>query len=260
MSVLTYSMQSSKNDLPVSSEELATRYFFGIPIKDPNGNIMTDENIAFYIKAATLSFEGLLNIKLTKQVIEENLPYKLNEYQSWGFIPTSFPIIEIGGLTGFLGNIEQVKYPLTWLSIKRSNDPTAMHRMMYIVPTAGTPDHESITYSGISPHVGWFGQQQIPNYWTVRYCTSFNILPEDILDAIGKLAAINIFHQLGDIILGAGIASQSLGIDGLSQSISTTSSATNAGYGARIGGYLTDLKQARIDLKNKYDGSALTVG
>jgi len=76
---------------------------------------------------------------------------------------------------------------------------------------------------------------------------------------IGKLAAINIFHQLGDIILGAGIASQSLGIDGLSQSISTTSSATNAGYGARITGYLADLKQARVDLKNKYDGNALTV-
>lgn len=252
-------MQSSKNDLPVSSEELANRYFFGIPIKDPSGNIMTDENIAFYIKAATLSVEGLLNIKLVKQVIEENLPHRINEYKKWGFIGTSFPVIKAGALTGFLGNIEQIKFPATWLSVKKSNDPTATHRMIHIVPTVGAVSHESVVYSGLSPHVGWFGQSQIPNYWTIRYCTSFNSLPEDILDVIGKLAAINIFHQLGDIILGAGIASQSLGIDGLSQSISTTSSATNAGYGARITGYLADLKQARVDLKNKYDGNALTV-
>ena len=260
MPTLSYTVQSSKNRLPISSEELASRYFFGIPIKDQSGNVMSDENLAFFIQAATESIEGFLNIKLNKQVISEKLSYNLNEYRSWGYIPTSFPVLAVGGLLGFLGKTEQIKFPETWLSFKESTDPTAAQRMVNIVPTVGAVDQSSVVYSGISPHVGWFGQQQIPQYWTIIYCTSFNILPADIADAIGKLAAINIYHQLGDIILGAGIASQSIGIDGLSQSISTTSSATNAGYGARITGYLADLKQARVDMKNKYSALGLTAG
>jgi len=260
MAQIAYSLQSSKNDLSISPEELANRYFFGIPIKDQSGNVMSSDNISFYIRAGTESMEGLLNLKLTKQVVAENLSYMLNEYRSWGFISTSFPVLAVGALSGFLGKTEQIKFPIGWLAIKTSTDPTAAQRIVNIVPTVGQVESTSVVYSGISPHVGWFGQQTIPRYWTLTYCTSFDVLPEDILDAIGKLAAMNIFHQLGDIILGAGIASQSLGIDGLSQSISTTSSATNAGYGARITGYITDLKQARTDLKNKYDGIAFTVG
>jgi len=259
MATLSYSLKSSKNDLPISPEELANRYFFGIPIKDPNGTVMNNANIGFYINAAVQSIEGLLNIKLTKQVIEESLSYHLNDYASWGYIPTSFPVLKAGGLAGFLGKVQQVKFPAQWLSVKRTNDPTGAHRKIQIVPTSGNVEHGSVEYSGISQYMGWFGQQTIPDYWTVKYCTSFDIIPADIADAVGKLAAINIFHQLGDIILGAGIASQSIGIDGLSQSISTTSSATNAGYGARVTGYLADLKQARTDLKNKYDGIALSI-
>ena len=76
--------------------------------------------------------------------------------------------------------------------------------------------------------------------------------------AIGKTAAINIFHIAGDLILGAGIASFSLGVDGLSQSISSTSSATNAGYGARILGYQDDIKKMMPILQAKYGGFTVT--
>ena len=257
MSRLVYKVRSSKNDLPLSAEQLAERYFFGITLTDQSNNQMTNQSIEFYIKAAIKSIEGHLNIKLKKQIIEESLSYNLNDYKSWGFLPTSYPVLQPHSLQGFLGKIEQVNFPTEWLSAKKSNDPTSAHRAIYIIPTVGNTNHNSVVYSGITPHMGWFGRKTIPNYWTVKYCTSFDIVPEDILDFVGKLAAINIFHQLGDIILGAGIASQSVGLDGLSQSISTTSSATNAGYGARVTGYIDDLKRMKVDLKNKYDGISL---
>lgn len=259
MPKISYSLKSTKNDLPISPEQLAGRYFFGIPINDPNGNVMTNENIGFHIRAAMESIEGFLNLKLTKQVMEESLGYHINDYKHWGFIPTSFPVLKAGALLGFLGNVQQIEYPREWLSVKKTTDPTGLHRMISLVPNAGSPETNSVAYSGISPHMGWFGRQTIPNYWTVRYVTSFERIPEDILDVIGKLASINIFHQLGDIILGAGIASQSIGIDGLSQSISTTSSATNAGYGARITGYLDDLKLSKPALKEKYGSMTLGI-
>lgn len=59
-------------------------------------------------------------------------------------------------------------------------------------------------------------------------------VPADVLDAVGNFASRNALNIAGDLIAGAGIASKSVSQDGLSQSINTTSSATNSGYGARI--------------------------
>ena len=59
-------------------------------------------------------------------------------------------------------------------------------------------------------------------------------LPADLKHAIGiKGATLLLLHVAGDLILGAGIASQSLSVDGLSQNIDTTSSAMYNGYSAR---------------------------
>jgi hypothetical protein len=59
-------------------------------------------------------------------------------------------------------------------------------------------------------------------------------LPADLKQAIGiKGATLLLLHVAGDLILGAGIASQSLSVDGLSQSVGTTSSAMYSGYSSR---------------------------
>ena len=73
-----------------------------------------------------------------------------------------------------------------------------------------------------------------------------------LIKAVGLLTAITPLDIAGDLIAGAGIASFSVGVDGLSQSIGTTSSATNAGYGARIISYQKQLKELMHILKAKY--------
>ena len=55
------------------------------------------------------------------------------------------------------------------------------------------------------------------------------------------------------LIIGAGIANQSLSIDGLSQSIGTTSSAENSGYSARIKSYQTEIKETVGRIRLVYD-------
>jgi hypothetical protein len=261
MPLLQYDINSSKNDgLPMSPSELESTYFFGIPLVDPNGNRMSESDLTFAIKSAMEEMEGTLNIKMTKQVIQETQSYHINDYRSWGFIPTSYPVKCAGKLSGFMGKQEQVIYPPEWLMAKKTNDGIGYHRSMYLIPTTGTPTNgsNSVVYSGVAPHFGHWGASNIPHYWNVTYITSFDRMPEDILNAMGKLAAINVFHQLGDIILQPGIASQSIGIDGLSTSISTTSSATNAGFGARVTGYIADLKRTIPLLKSKYGGIIFT--
>lgn len=245
---------SGKTKYPLSPQDMKDRYFFGIEIIDQQGNPMPDETINSFIEFAVTEIEGYLDVKLSTQIVKETLDYNINDWRGWGYIPVQFPVLEVYSLKGKVGGVEQIEFPKSWLSIKKSTDPYAPHRKIHIVPNIGSAVSGEVAYSGITPHLGWFNMKTIPDYWVIEYCTSFKKIPPDIVDFVGRLASINIFHNLGDIILGAGIASQSIGIDGLSQSISTTSSATNAGYGSRIIGYVDDMKRGLPKLKQKYLG------
>ena len=260
MPTVAYNFPIERSDLPISATELVSRYFFGISLTDQRGNPISQESIDFHIESAVEQLEGYLNLKLSKQIIEESLHYYVDDFSEWSYLPVSYPVLKPHELVGLIANIVQLSYPADWLSAKSTNDPTGAHRSIFLVPGRGgvsVTGTGQATYAGIMPLSGWMAGKTIPNYWKVKYCTSFDKLPADLADAVGKYAAIGIFHQMGDIILGAGIASESISIDGLSQSISTTSSATNAGYGARVTGYLADLKLAMPRLKLKYDGMIL---
>ena len=84
-------------------------------------------------------------------------------------------------------------------------------------------------------------------------------MPMDLINLTGKLATFGPLGIAGDLILGAGIAAQSIGVDGLSQSISSTSSATNAGYGARIIQYQKEIADSVKKLKLVYDEIRMVV-
>src|SRR5690606_21040030 len=82
-----------------------------------------------------------------------------------------------------------------------------------------------------------------PNYWKQEYITGFDVIPIDIIQAIGIMAAINVFTIIQDSLLGgAGIASKSVGIDGLSQSVSLNSKGI---YANRIEQYSTMLDDGK---------------
>lgn len=258
MARLSFSCTWKQNELIVSPDELVENYLFGISLCDQDGHKMSNEQVKFYIQAATEEIEKDLDIKMMPQVIYESLDFFINEWKAWGYVRTSYPINKPFKLHGFIQDIKQIEYPTEWLSYRRTNDGVSQYRNLYIIPGVGQATTNSMVSSGITPHLGFFGNSHIPNYWRVEYCTGFHRVPRDLLDFISKLATLNIFHQLGDIILGAGIASQSIGIDGLSQSISSTSSATNAGYGARITGYLDSMKKSLPRLRAVYKGVTMT--
>ena len=82
--------------------------------------------------------------------------------------------------------------------------------------------------------------------WTV------DTLPAPIVRAVGLQASTLALGVAGDLIAGAGIASLSTSLDGLSQSVATTASATNAGYGARLGQFERELNSLMKTLKATY--------
>lgn len=262
MPKISYTIKYNKNTrLIMSPSELISLYFYGVDIKSQDGSSLSNETILTYIKAATDEIQKFLDIKLVKQFIEENVDYYADrENANLPIIVTSFFINEPLSLVGKIGGSTIIKYPRAWFSVKKSNQDQ-YRKQFRLLPTgigASTESGQVILQSSIAS-LAIFGHRNIPNYYVTQYITGFEKMPYDILNVIGKLASIGLFNIAGDIILGAGIANMSLGIDGLSQSIGTTSSATSSGYGSRIIQYQKEIKNTLDRLKKNYKTINLTV-
>jgi len=77
-------------------------------------------------------------------------------------------------------------------------------------------------------------------------------LPADIARAVMLKSSLLALDVAGDLIAGAGLAMVSTSMDGLSQNINTTASATNSGYGARVLQFTKEYKELLATLKATY--------
>ena len=258
---LNFKIKFGKNSgLVMSPAELLERYFFGISICTANGERLSNETILQKLRAAQSKLENYLQVKFQKQIQEEQKDFIRAEFQGWGFAKMQFPVRSVVVLEGFINSISQILYPSDWVSTNKPSDEKLLSRHIHIIPSGSdTALSNSVVYSGITPHLGFFGQSHIPNYWRCEYCTGFDNVPDDIADVIGKIASQQLFAILGDILLGAGIASQSVGFDGLTQSIATTQSAENSAFSARVRQYENELKKELPALREYYKGISWTV-
>lgn len=93
-----------------------------------------------------------------------------------------------------------------------------------------------------------------PDAYHIDYTTGFKnaeLIPDDLRDIIGKIATLKMLNVIGDGLL-AGFSSSSLSLDGMSESFSSTQSATSAYYGARIKVYQDEIKEYIDENRNKY--------
>jgi hypothetical protein len=122
--------------------------------------------------------------------------------------------------------------------------PATLERPYTATTSAGSISarlYDSIEISLDSP-----AQADTPLTWQV------DTMPPELIRAIALKSSNVVLNIAGDLIAGAGIAQLSTSMDGLSQSIATTASATNAGYGARILQYERELKELMGTLKATY--------
>lgn len=259
MPSLRLKIHYGKNEeMILSPTELMELYLFGIPLCSQDGRKMTKQAIIQHIEAAQTSVENLFSIKLTKQVVEENRDFIRQEFMSWGFIRTMYPIVYIDNLEGWINDVCQITYPREWLSIKKQAD-IAIYRNVYLIPNTGskkgaTMTQNSLIYNGISPHLGWFGQTYIPNYWRTRYITGWDKIPADLMDFISKLAALNVLAIIGDILYGIGVTSIHMSLDGVSQNTPLARSAQGGLFAGRIKTYIDEMNRVFPSLKSKYRG------
>lgn len=264
MPQVTFTAKYRKNELAISGDDVLLLYFYGVNIDNAtDGTKFSDETVRFYAFAAQQEIAKFLGIKFVPELITETQDYYRDDYyHSFPFVKVTYPVNKAYSMLGMINSVEQVVFPNEWLAVKKTSSNNSVWRQINVVPNGSTVyGNSEIIYTGIISQYGLHSNLQVPHYWTMQYTTGFSLnnLPYEILNVIGMLAAIPIFAIAGDLILGAGIASQSLSIDGLSQSISSTSSATNSGYGSRIIEYRKTIKETLDRIKRNYRGIPFTV-
>lgn len=261
---LKLNIEYNKNiEAIISPTELVENYLFGIPLCSNDGRKMSPSSIVQHILNAQTQVENLFNIKLTKQVIEENRDFNRQEFMSWGYIRTTYPICYLDNLQGWINDVCQITYPREWLSIKKQED-VAVFRNIYLIPNTGskngaTMTQNSLVYNGLSPHLGWFGQSYIPNYWRPRYITGWSKVPNDLFDLVSKIASLNVLAVIGDILYGIGITSIQVSLDGVSQNTPLARSASGGLFAGRVKHYIEDINRSFPSMKSKYRGISFEV-
>ena len=250
----------------LSIEELKQNYLFGVDLTDDAGNPMPDSLFVFYIKNAVDWLEKQLDLVLIPRVYNERLDYYREDYNKYIWLKlTRLPVIGIEEVKLVLPGEQVIKvFERDWIHIQRHDGQLQM------VPGTGTAGTILLGASGAWLPLIYGSNRFIPDAFRVRYeagfgtpsdCNAVTVpdpdydkVPAIITELVGMTAAFGPFNIAGDLIVGAGIATTSLSIDGLSQSVGTTSSATNSGYGARLGEYRRQIKEKIQWVRRFYHG------
>jgi len=240
----------------ISVDELKAIYLFGLDLTNDAGEEFPDIMFEWSIRWAISQVEMLLDLYLCPTVFtDERYDYYFEDYVQWTIIRLrTCPIISVESVkVKWPSDTTVIEFPDAWIQLRGDAG------QINVVPTAGSLSQVLLTSGGSFLPLLASGQGFVPNLLSVDFTAGFpeGEVPMDIRDVVGKLACFGPLNVAGDLIVGAGIASKSISIDGLSQSINTTSSATNAGYGARLTQYSKELKETIPRLKQYYKGIRL---
>jgi len=237
---------------------LKNNFMFGLDLTDDDGNPFPNSMFEFAIRAAIDSLEKVLNVKIKPtEIISEKQDYFRQDYMDFAFIQLNeYPILSVSRVAmKYPTGQSEIVFPVEWYQVNTA------HGQVHLIPTSGSLSNILMGRGGDYLTFVWKGWDWMPNLWRIDYTAGFasGQVPNDIIGCIGKMACYYPLNLAGDLVGGIAIASKSIGIDGLSQSINTTSSPENAGYSARLRQYERELKQEIPRLQSFYKGIKMIV-
>lgn len=221
-------------------EELKRIYLFGVNLTEDTGAEYPDELYAHFIRSAISEIEMLLDVPLVPTPLVERHDFYRRDYEHYMFLQLEkYPVLSVEKLAlEYPSETTIIEFPLDWIRLDKKGG------QIQVLPARGNFTQTLVSAGGGYLPLVFGGADFIPDLIRVEYTAGFELgaLAPLVKDVIGKKASYGPFNTAGDLIVGAGIANKSISIDGLSTSVGTTSSATNAGYGARLIQYKTELK------------------
>lgn len=245
--------------------ETIKAYMFGVKVQNPETG--EEMGYSFYnhnIEVAIGKAEKMLDIQILPRIIEgEHHDYHASDFNSFMYTHVfKRPIIQAEGIKLEINGRSMQNYPSNWWKVYHLAGhlelyPTAMMQAGFasgqIFPgyqqVVGMPNALSSTTAPQMIHIDYISGL-LPRAHS-GYAQEWEC-PADLEQLVIKLAMKEIFQVWGRLIIGAGIASQSRAIDGVSESIQTTQTAMYGGASADINQVDADIQELVGGLKSYF--------
>lgn len=259
----------------LTTQWLLKMFFYGVAIKEvdpvthlevwklasPSGEAFPEENLQFNITAAMRYFENQLSICIIppESPLKETHDYNPIDFRQ-GFCYLRLmkrPIIAVNSLALKYGNTRIVQIPADWIQFSKDNG------VVQTVPSGTSMGSIAFLGSGLNIPGNWALPNALPQAWEVEYTYGMDGISEDLAKLIGKKAVVDAFVEYGESLFPPAIDQYSIGLDGISQSVSSSKSQ-GLPFNGRVEAYRKEIESAlAIDppgyLRTKYEGPQLTV-
>ena len=259
----------------LTADDMRYTFMFGIDAiaADTNESEWRDEQFRQFVREAVADFEDYLGIDIKRRkyltfpqsglikalqwrqgvdYTDEEDPYPYDPAMwnnSYGFLQLRhYPVITV--TRAIMNSVVRQKIldfiSQNWLRYDKQ------YGQLTFYPTGGLNYGPYAMYTNLWA-IGARGNQY-PHGYEIDYESGFETaahVPQGLRGVIGKWAAIKCLNTIGDGLL-AGFSSQSVSLDGLSESFSSTQSATSAYFGARIQQYLKEIEQWLKQNRHKF--------
>ena len=259
-----YSAPPNEWGKALTPDDMRYTYLFGIDAtgSDVNEFTFSDEQFDFYVESAVEDFERYMTIDILKRVrktlpadalvqaarwidgvdyTDEEDPYDFDPelWQNYGFIQLRHaPVLSVERcqLISVVDTMLIDFIARNWLRVQKKVG------QINLFPRTGS---EAYGPFGIGAAPWRLMAVPYPQGFYIDYTTGYknsDLIPNDMREIIGKWSSIKVLASVGDGLM-AGFSSSSVSLDGLSESFSSTQSATSAYFGARIKQYQDDIKE-----------------
>ena len=209
---------SSTVDLTyLTATYLKDMYLIGLTLLGADGQELPDSVFLAHIDQAFGKLEQLTNVDvLSHAYTAETHDYHVSDYMKYGFLQLfHVPVQSVSEVRAVYPAGQTIQtFPTEWIRLNGN------HGQIHLVPTSGTlsqviigqgADYLPLIYSGLG---------YLPALWEVDYISGIDPtkVPAVIVEAVCKIACIELLQKLSDTITPLGVQSQSLSVDGLSQS------------------------------------------
>lgn len=249
------------------------KYMFGLKIVDPDTKQELDDSVYEHLIDTKIPYaEQQLGIAILPRIIaNERHDYYANDFMHYNYIQTyERPILQVNSVEMMYNNQRLEKFPTSWLKVYTRTGEIEINPAVIVGASNvlnggeaymnGTQAISSAPLWGLPGIASTDVVPQALQYTYVagmlpptrRGITRDWEVPLDLVQLIAKYVLRELLEIWGDLIIGAGIAGESLSIDGISESTTTTQSAMYTGGAARIKLIDDTIASLEQGLRNRY--------
>lgn len=220
----------------LTAKYLKDNYLIGFDFAGNDGQQLPATFYEGKIADAIVKLESVAGVDvLERTVLGEKHDYWITDYLNYAFMQLfRTPCQAVSEVRAVYPTGQTIQvFPSEWVRLN------VEHSQFNLVPTSGSLAQVMLGGgNGYLPFI-FAGLSNLPQLWEVDYVSGFkqDAIPREVVTAVCKLACVEIFTIFSDLVGPIGVASSSLGIDGMSQSIARQLPA----FKARVDAYKLDL-------------------